>query len=329
MTVRLVTLLVLSYITTTVALAQSNWPQFRGIDAGVVADDPALPDRWSSDENVAWQIDIPGRAWSSPIVWGDHVFVLTVVPTDPNNQVLQPVQPVETYRARSLGGTMTRADIVQPVNELEWVLYDIEFDTGETRWSKTLHATVPSLPTHQKSTYASETPITDGERVYVYLADIGLFAFDFNGSHLDFDLTTNVILESFNFRYSLTPVVSLVIDFRTWLLGGGTIDLPAVDLGSSFFGIGIRVNGKYKRVKPFLQVSTYLVTENVDFESGISENGNIFSEDGIGIGLSTGLDIKVSELISIPVEIIYIGTDGDDIDNLSGYGLSAGVSFNF
>ena len=182
MTVRLVTLLVLSYITTTVALAQSNWPQFRGIDAGVVADDPALPDRWSSDENVAWQIDIPGRAWSSPIVWGDHVFVLTVVPTDPNNQVLQPVQPVETYRARSLGGTMTRADIVQPVNELEWVLYDIEFDTGETRWSKTLHATVPSLPTHQKSTYASETPITDGERVYVYLADIGLFAFDFNGN---------------------------------------------------------------------------------------------------------------------------------------------------
>ena len=62
-------------------------------------------------------------------------------------------------------------------------------------------------------------------------------------------------------------------------------------------------------------MSAYLVTENVEKQANFGSN--IFSENGIGIGLSTGLDIKVSELISIPVEIIYIGTDGDDMDNLS------------
>jgi len=220
----------------------------------------------------------------------------------------------ELYKIQLAGGSIL---VIKPEEVKKIVFSSTEAAEAEMP--------IPSIDTSSK-TYKRYHIGYQVDFNYEVLSDN--FAFDFNGSHLDFDLT-NALLETYNFRYSLTPVVSLVIDFRTWLLGGGTIDLPAVDLGSSFFGIGIRVNGKYKQVKPFLQVSTYLVTENVDFESGISENGNIFSEDGIGIGLSTGLDIKVSELISIPVEIIYIGTDGDDIDNLSGYGLSAGVSFNF
>ena len=158
--------------------AQSNWPQFRGDASGVVADDPALPDSWGPDENIAWSIDVPGRAWSSPIVWDEHVFVLTSTAVS-GPEV--PIQPVENYRARSLGGTMTRADITEVSEPLRWVLYDVDFESGAVRWERTLHTSVPSLPTHQKSTFASETPVTDGERVYVYLADIGLFAVDFAG----------------------------------------------------------------------------------------------------------------------------------------------------
>ncbi len=158
--------------------AQSNWPQFRGDASGVVADDPTLPDSWGPDENIAWSIDVPGRSWSSPIVWGDHVFVLTsTAVSGPEIQI----QPVENYRARSLGGAMTRADVTEVSDPLRWVLYDVDFETGAIRWEHTLHTAVPSLPTHQKSTFASETPVTDGERVYVYLADIGLFAVDFAG----------------------------------------------------------------------------------------------------------------------------------------------------
>ena len=165
-------------------LAQSNWPQFRGLGGGVIADAVAVPESWGPDENIAWKIDIPGRAWSSPIVWGEHVFVLTVMPGGTDDSPLQPVRPTETYRARSLGGSMTGADIVKPTENLEWVLYDVDFDTGDTRWRQTLHTAIPSMPTHQKSTFASETPVTDGERVYVYLADIGLYAFDFSGNEV-------------------------------------------------------------------------------------------------------------------------------------------------
>ena len=81
-------------------LAQSNWPQFRGLGGGVIADTEAVPESWGPDENIAWKIDIPGRAWSSPIVWEEHVFVLTVMPASSQDSLLQPVQPTETYRAR-------------------------------------------------------------------------------------------------------------------------------------------------------------------------------------------------------------------------------------
>src|SRR5881397_3458977 len=56
-----------------------NWQQFRGPHAGVARDDPRLPDTWTTTENVAWRIDIPGRSWSSPVVWDDHAFVVTAV----------------------------------------------------------------------------------------------------------------------------------------------------------------------------------------------------------------------------------------------------------
>ena len=70
--------------------AQTNWPQFRGEAAGVVADDPALPESWGRDENVAWRVDVPGRGWASPIVWGDHVFVLTSTAVDVRTKTWSP-----------------------------------------------------------------------------------------------------------------------------------------------------------------------------------------------------------------------------------------------
>src|SRR5262245_45161900 len=68
------------------AMAADNWPQFRGPNAGVIADDPRLPDSWSESENVLWKVDVPGFGWSSPIVWGDHVFVTSAVGSDTTMQ---------------------------------------------------------------------------------------------------------------------------------------------------------------------------------------------------------------------------------------------------
>src|SRR5262245_50527680 len=82
------------------AMAQ-QWPQFRGARAGVAPDDRRLPDTWSATQNIAWSLDIPGRSWSSPVVWGDRVFVVSAVNT---RQPVQTLNPVATYLARSLGG---------------------------------------------------------------------------------------------------------------------------------------------------------------------------------------------------------------------------------
>ena len=69
----------LTYLALTVVSASEQWPQFRGLSAGVVADDPALPDTWSQTENVVWKTDIPGLGWSSPVVWGDHIIVTSAI----------------------------------------------------------------------------------------------------------------------------------------------------------------------------------------------------------------------------------------------------------
>ena len=172
--------LVLSSGQLTPAAAQ-HWPQFRGRQSGVAPDDPRLPDTWSTTENVAWRIDIPGRGWSSPVVWGDHVFVVTSVNT---KQPTQTLNPVNSYLARSLGGPMSGAAISASTDEHRWILYDINAQTGAIRWERPIHAATPTQPTHQKNSYSSETPVTDGERVYVYLGYVGLFAFDLAGTPL-------------------------------------------------------------------------------------------------------------------------------------------------
>ena len=59
--------------------AEGNWPQFRGADSRGVSDNTALPERWSTTKNIEWKTDIEGRGWSSPVVWGKHVFLTSVV----------------------------------------------------------------------------------------------------------------------------------------------------------------------------------------------------------------------------------------------------------
>jgi outer membrane protein assembly factor BamB len=174
-------ILVISALLVATPAGAQHWPQFRGGRAGVAADDPRLPDSWSATENVAWKVDIPGRSWSSPVVWGDHIFILSAINTA---QPSQPLNAVSTYLARSLGGPMTGADINRPTDEHRWVLYDIDFRTGAIRWQRPIQAAVPLQPVHQKNSFASETPVTDGERVYVYLGYLGVFAFDMSGQPL-------------------------------------------------------------------------------------------------------------------------------------------------
>jgi outer membrane protein assembly factor BamB len=150
------------------AAATDNWPQFRGVGStGVADDDPRLPDEWSTSKNVAWKVEVPGRGWSSPIVWGNRVFLTTVIPTEAK----------ETARK----GLYFGGERGIPTDEHRWVVQAFDFETGKTLWQREVHKVVPGFSRHLKNSYASETPVTDGSLVYAYFGNVGIFAIDMNG----------------------------------------------------------------------------------------------------------------------------------------------------
>jgi outer membrane protein assembly factor BamB len=153
------------------APAPNHWPQFRGPGSLGVADDPALPDKWSTTENVAWKTPIPGMGWSSPIIWGDRIFLTTVVSA---GEVEAP------KKGLYFGGE--RHNISQA--EHRWMVYCLDFKSGRVLWEREVHRGTPPSTRHLKNSYASETPVTDGERVYAYFGNLGVFAFDFNGKQV-------------------------------------------------------------------------------------------------------------------------------------------------
>ena len=147
------------------AFAGDDWPQFRGMNAGVAPDHPDLPDVWSETENVVWQIDVPGLGWSSPVVWGDHVFLTSAIS---EGEEAQPVKGLYDP-----GDEHGKRDAVAAH---QWMVYDIDLESGAVRWARELYSGVPVIKRHLKSSFASETPVTDGERVYVYFGSAGLVA---------------------------------------------------------------------------------------------------------------------------------------------------------
>ncbi len=148
--------------------SSSHWPQFRGVDSTGVSNNSGLPDKWSSTENVEWKVDIAGRGWGSPIVWGDKVFVSTVV----NLGESEPIK-----KGLYFGGDRPKA----PESEHEWRVLCLDLASGKVQWEKTVHQGPPATPIHLKNSYASETPVTDGEHLYVVFGNVGVFCFDFNG----------------------------------------------------------------------------------------------------------------------------------------------------
>src|SRR5262245_45433953 len=163
-----------------VVSADDHWPRFRGGDGAVAADHPSLPDVWGPSQNIIWKVVVPGLSWSSPIVWGDHVFVTTAI----NTAEIEKLLPVSSYVSRSNGGTMTFMDVSKPSAPHRWVLYDVDLKTGRVRWERVVHTGVPAKSRHLKNSYAAESPVTDGERVYAYFGDVGLYAFDLSGKSM-------------------------------------------------------------------------------------------------------------------------------------------------
>ncbi len=145
-----------------------NWPMFRGPRATGVAAGDNLPDQWSATENVEWKVEIPGRGWSSPIVWGNRIFLTTVVNTG--------------QTAESKKGLYLKGEQRDPVDAQHlWKVLCLDLVSGKLLWEQTAHEGKPVTPLHTKNTYASETPVTDGKQVYAYFGNLGVFCYDVEG----------------------------------------------------------------------------------------------------------------------------------------------------
>ena len=162
----------LTFMVFPVAAANNNWPQFRGPTMNAaVEDNPNLPERWSQTENVEWVAEIPGLGWSSPVVWDQRIFLTTVTA---DGEFEQPKPGLYAPRGRP----------EPPQVEQDWRVYCLDLETGNVLWQRSVQSGVPEFPRHMKNSYASETPTTDGERVYVRFGDLGLFAFDMEGNQV-------------------------------------------------------------------------------------------------------------------------------------------------
>ena len=128
-----------------------NWGHWRGSTGNGTALEASPPTEWSSTKNVKWKIAIPGRGSSSPVIWGDQVFITTAVPSHGKN------------------------------GEFDFKLLCFDRNDGKTLWEKTAVTTRPHQGTHNTNGYASASPCTDGQHVYAPFGSRGLFGYTMSG----------------------------------------------------------------------------------------------------------------------------------------------------
>lgn len=167
------------------------WPQFRGPDSNPVGAHAKLAERWSKTENVEWMQEIPGRGWSSPIVTGDRVYVTTVttdgkskppqIGTEYSNEYVAELMKQGLSQEEVLARVTARdVELPKEVTVHYW-LYCLNLKSGKVEWQKEFFTGRPPGGRHRKNSFTSESPVTDGKFVYVYVANLGLWAFDLKG----------------------------------------------------------------------------------------------------------------------------------------------------
>jgi outer membrane protein assembly factor BamB len=173
---------------------QGYWPQWRGPQNNGMAPGDA-PLRWSSTENVRWTADIPGRGFSSPVVWGDRIFLTTAIPTGTPPAQTAPAPPPEAPppgappeggrggRGGRGGGGFGRGS--GPLAEHRFEVLCLDRRTGKILWQRTAKTATPHEGHHATyGSFASNSPVTDGERVYAFFGSRGLYCYDLEGKLL-------------------------------------------------------------------------------------------------------------------------------------------------
>lgn len=149
------------------------WPNWRGPAYGV-SSLRTLPSSWTAERNVAWKADVPGRGHSSPVVWGDHVFLTT----DVEGEAIPGAEPAKHTLE---GQPFVHPDSVGGTHKHTLKVLAYNSTSGKLRWERTAYEGKVFDNTHRFNTYASPTPVTDGKFVYVWFDSQGLYKYDFEG----------------------------------------------------------------------------------------------------------------------------------------------------
>ena len=148
---------------------QKYWPQWRGPAGTGSAEGANPPFQWSEIKNIRWRVEIPGRGHSTPIIWKDHVFLTTAIPT---GNKLPP-------RYSEAPGAHDNLPITQ---KQQYVILSINREDGETRWKKILQEALPHEGGHNSASLASQSPVTDGQHVFAFFGSRGIYCLDMKGT---------------------------------------------------------------------------------------------------------------------------------------------------
>src|SRR5262249_47956100 len=152
--------------------AAQNWPSFRGPGASGVADGTKPPVSWNVEKgaNILWKTPVAGLAHSSPIVWGDRIYLTTAISSSPDTAFQFPLK----------GAPDRRTDT--PSHQFRVLALDK--NTGKPIWDRLAYEGAPRVPRHPHNSYAASTPATDGKHIVAFFGSEGLYAFDLTGKML-------------------------------------------------------------------------------------------------------------------------------------------------
>ncbi|KAA5541947.1 PQQ-binding-like beta-propeller repeat protein [Roseiconus nitratireducens] len=176
---------------------KETWPRWRGPEANGAQPEARPPVQWSESENVRWKVEVPGQGSSTPIVVGDRVFVSTAVKTDRVKEGASEAestaeqddqsQPAGDRPGRGGRGRFGRRGFgggAPPTNFFAFMVVAFDRQSGKEVWRKTLTEEVPHEPGHNTNTFASSSPVYDGQRLYVSFGSRGVYALDLDGNVL-------------------------------------------------------------------------------------------------------------------------------------------------
>lgn len=155
-----------------------QWPEWRGPLRSGVAPFGDPPRTWSEKQNIRWKKKIPGRGLSTPLIWGDRVFLTTAIPMGP-----RPDQDKAAKVEKALPEWRQQAG-TSPGEILAFTVLALDRRSGSILWQRTLRESSPHEGTHQDGSWASQSPVTDGEVLIAHFGSFGTYGLDLDGKLL-------------------------------------------------------------------------------------------------------------------------------------------------